>query len=502
MVSTRTGKVCVFAVVSSALALVAGFVAPAASAAPVVQTFVATAKLQTFVVPTGICGVTIDAVGASGGSSAGAPGGVGAVVHAHLNVRAGSALRILVGQAGKSTTDPNGGANGGYGGFGGGGGGGGNGGGGGGGATAIFDAAGPRLTAGGGGGAEHIPVSNNLPGGAAGVLGADASPGASLDGDLGGAGGTASGDGGAAGQLLFPIPDPGFVGSAGAGGGVGTGGASVAGSTGGNGFAGFGGGGGSMTAGGGSFPPSTPHPGGDAGPTATGAGGLAPAGSGVLGDPGSGGRGTSRGGAGADTSAGADAGGGGGGGGAGFGGGGGGAGGGGGGGGYGGGGGGVGGGGGGSSWVTPLATQVSSSLASTHGHGSATVSYDPVDDRCPPVVQPGGGVVTAPTSGSADLGVSVSLSRSSTLTVTAHWTTLFVPGAPDSPSGPQAPTSDYVAASGTVTFAPGQTTAEVHISVTGGSSPSEYLVVSFTDPTNAEMGGFWGLGFGLIQAPS
>jgi hypothetical protein len=145
---------------------------------------------------------------------------------------------------------------------------------------------------------------------------------------------------------------------------------------------------------------------------------------------------------------------------------------------------------------------VSSSLASTRGHGSVTVSYDPVDDRCPPVVQPGGGVVTGPTVGSTDLRVSVSLSRSSTLTVTAHWTTLFVPGAPVSSSGPQAPITDYVPASGTVTFAAGQTSAEVHIAVTGSSSPSEYVVVSFTDPTNADMGGFWGLGFGLIQAPS
>ena len=194
-----------------------------------------------------------------------------------------------------------------------------------------------------------------------------------------------------------------------------------------------------------------------------------------------------------------DSAGGGGGGGAGFGGGGGGIGGGGGGGGYGAGAGGNGAGGGGSSWVTSRATLVSSSVSSGFGDGSATVSYDPDADRCPPTVVPGGGVVTAPTSGSTDLSVSVTLSRSSSVPVTAHWSTLFVPGALDSAFGPQAPVSDYVPVSGTVTFAPGDTTASIHIAVTGGSSsPAEYVIVSFTAPTNAQMGGFWGLGFGFI----
>ena len=51
-----------------------------------------------------------------------------------------------------------------------------------------------------------------------------------------------------------------------------------------------------------------------------------------------------------------------------------------------------------------------------------------------------------------------------------------------------------------MTFAPGQTTAHVHIPVLGRqlTGPDEYLVVSFHDPTNATMGGFWGLGFGII----
>ena len=116
-------------------------------------------------------------------------------------------------------------------------------------------------------------------------------------------------------------------------------------------------------------------------------------------------------------------------------------------------------------------------------------------------VVPGSGQVAAPTSGTADLVVPVTLSNPSTQTVTVQWNTLFVPGSPPDPwLGPQAPTSDYVASSGTLTFAPGQTSADVHIRVLADSSPGpdEHLVISFHDPTNAHLGGFWGLGFGII----
>ena len=77
----------------------------------------------------------------------------------------------------------------------------------------------------------------------------------------------------------------------------------------------------------------------------------------------------------------------------------------------------------------------------------------------------------------------VTLTNPSTLAVTVNWTTLYVPGAPDSTYGPQAPLSDYTASSGTVTFAPGDTTATVHIPVNADTlTPGEYIVVSFHDP--------------------
>ena len=70
---------------------------------------------------------------------------------------------------------------------------------------------------------------------------------------------------------------------------------------------------------------------------------------------------------------------------------------------------------------------------------------------------------------------------------------LYLPG--DSATRPTRPPTTPRPA-GTVTFAPGETSATVTIPVNGDTlvEPDEYIVVSFHDPTNANMGGFWGLG--------
>ena len=62
------------------------------------------------------------------------------------------------------------------------------------------------------------------------------------------------------------------------------------------------------------------------------------------------------------------------------------------------------------------------------------------------------------------------------------------------------PATDFTAASGTVTFAPGETAKSVTISVNGDTlpEPDEWITISFNHPTNAHMGGFYGLGFGVI----
>jgi hypothetical protein len=87
--------------------------------------------------------------------------------------------------------------------------------------------------------------------------------------------------------------------------------------------------------------------------------------------------------------------------------------------------------------------------------------------------------------------------------VTVQWRTVFVPGAPPSSFGPQAPVTDYLPSSGIATFAMGQQSAIVDIPVTQGSnSPAEYVVVALSNSTNAQIGGFYGLGFGFIVAPA
>ena len=82
-------------------------------------------------------------------------------------------------------------------------------------------------------------------------------------------------------------------------------------------------------------------------------------------------------------------------------------------------------------------------------------------------------------------------------TVTAQWNTLFITGASDVQAMPGV---DYTPASGTVTFAPGQTTQTVPISVNSGrlTDPYKIFVVSFHNQTNAGMGGYWGLAFAFI----
>jgi hypothetical protein len=462
--------------------------ASAAGAATVAQTFTETGSLQQFTVPAGICGVSITATGGSGGSD-GAIGGRGAAIRAHLTVSPSEQLQIVVGGAGGAGTGSPPGF-GGAGGYGGGGGGGWFGAGAGGGASAILDPIGPLVVAGAGGGS-NTAFGQIGAGGDAGLLGSDgAAGGVMVVGSVilgGGGGGTSGGVGGIGGSFT----NLGASSSAGSGGGVAQGGANPDGNVGGDGSNGFGGGGG------GAGVTGDPHPGQAASPTGTGAGGAAGTG-GIAGGPG--GQGTAGGGDGAAAGVIMFDGGGGGGGGGGFGGGGGGVTGGGGGSGYGAGGGGGGGGGGGSSWVTPDATSARSALASKPGDGTVTISYDSVGDLCT-VVLPGSGIVPAPSTGTADLAVSVTLNTPSALPVTAQWHTLFVPGLGANPYlGPQAPTTDYTASSGTVTFAPGDTSTTVHIPVLADSSPGpdEFVLVSFSAPTNARMGGFYGLGFGII----
>lgn len=101
--------------------------------------------------------------------------------------------------------------------------------------------------------------------------------------------------------------------------------------------------------------------------------------------------------------------------------------------------------------------------------------------------------------GTTTVEVPVALSAPSTDTVTAHWSTIFGPGI--EPPSSATPGQDYTAASGTVTFPPGQTQQTVTVVAQGDTLPEadEYIVIAFTDPVGAALGGFYGLGFGVLD---
>jgi virginiamycin B lyase len=115
----------------------------------------------------------------------------------------------------------------------------------------------------------------------------------------------------------------------------------------------------------------------------------------------------------------------------------------------------------------------------------------------PPTISCGTGSVAEGNSGTTNLNVPVTLSRASTQTVTVNWSTGVISGG----AGNQAdPATDYTAASGTVTFAPGATTGSATISVNGDTlvEADEYLALKCFGPVNATMAQFINLGFGVI----
>jgi chitinase len=112
------------------------------------------------------------------------------------------------------------------------------------------------------------------------------------------------------------------------------------------------------------------------------------------------------------------------------------------------------------------------------------------DDDAPPVVVPGSR--SQAEGASPTIAVPIALSAPSGRTVTVDWTTAdYQATAPD----------DYTAASGRVTFAPGETTKDVTVAVRDDRvvEPDEMFVVWCKKATNATIGGIWGLGFALLR---
>jgi photosystem II stability/assembly factor-like uncharacterized protein len=82
-------------------------------------------------------------------------------------------------------------------------------------------------------------------------------------------------------------------------------------------------------------------------------------------------------------------------------------------------------------------------------------------------------------------------------TVTVNWRTVDIPGNPDFASSAA---GDFVGASGTLVFPKASTRQYADVVVKGDSvgETDELIAVSLFEPTNASIGGFWGLGFGMI----
>jgi uncharacterized protein YjiK len=145
------------------------------------------------------------------------------------------------------------------------------------------------------------------------------------------------------------------------------------------------------------------------------------------------------------------------------------------------------------------------SALSTVGANGAFVADDGIETGSPgrivtvvpPSVLPGSAAVPEGNAGTSPLEVPVTLSAPSDRAVTVSWNTAVATGAP---AGQADPSNDYEAGSGSVTFAPGETAKTVTVVVKGDTAVemSEYIVIAFHHPTNATMGGFWGLGFGGV----
>jgi len=118
-----------------------------------------------------------------------------------------------------------------------------------------------------------------------------------------------------------------------------------------------------------------------------------------------------------------------------------------------------------------------------------------------PVITPGNVGVVEGNSGTKVVNVPVTLSAPAAQAVTVDWSTLDTGAAGIATAG-----VDYVAASGTVTFAPGETAKTVPITVIGDTVAEaplylgEWALVAFSNPSaNADLDtSFYGLGIVII----
>jgi chitinase len=117
-----------------------------------------------------------------------------------------------------------------------------------------------------------------------------------------------------------------------------------------------------------------------------------------------------------------------------------------------------------------------SGAAVLDGHAVGTIA----DDDPAPALSIADATVTEGNSGSQDVTFGVSLSAASGKPVQVHWATA---------DGTATQPSDYTAASGDLTFAPGETSKSVTVHVNGDTAvePDERFVVDLSSPVNATL---------------
>jgi hypothetical protein len=143
--------------------------------------------------------------------------------------------------------------------------------------------------------------------------------------------------------------------------------------------------------------------------------------------------------------------------------------------------------------VVQFGNATGATIGGFYGLGEGVIT----NDDGVPVIVPGSASVAEGNAGNTALSVPVKLSKSSTVTVTVQWRTVFVAGAPGNQA---APFTDYDVSGGIVTFAPGATTASATFQVFGDTviEPDEYVIVQFGSPIHATIGPGYGLGKGVI----
>ena len=132
-------------------------------------------------------------------------------------------------------------------------------------------------------------------------------------------------------------------------------------------------------------------------------------------------------------------------------------------------------------FLISLANATNATISDSQGTGTIT------NDDAQPVISINDVSLSEGNAGTKTATFTVSLSNASSQTITVNFAT--------SP-GTATAGSDYLSASGTVTFTPGQTSRPVNVTINGdtGSEPNETFFVNLSTPTNATISNSQGTG--------